>query len=75
VAYVDSFVTIYQVKALSLNQENTPIYSYIGIPKRPAGKLDINAAIKLGCDPRLHGKSLKDGLNVTLKDGRIVTAD
>ena len=32
VAYVDAFVTIYPVRAISLNEKDTPVYSYIGIP-------------------------------------------
>jgi len=32
VAYVDPFVTIYPIQAVSANEEEVPVYSYIGIP-------------------------------------------
>lgn len=75
VAYSDAFVTIYQVKALSSNPGDTPIYSYIGIPKLQAAKLNVNEVIRLGCNPRLHSKPLKEGKCVTLADGKVITPD
>lgn len=74
-AYVDPFVTIFPVKAISANDDDQPVYSYVGIPPQKAGTLDAAACTKLGCNPRLHFAKLKNGEAVTLENGNVVTPD
>lgn len=75
VAFKDPFVTIYPVIALSTNEHDSPICSYVGVPASQSGRLDPKACTDLGCNPRLHFKLLKDGKSVTLDNGTVVTPE
>lgn len=75
IAYVDPFVTIYPVRAISVDAQESPMYSYVGVPTQVTGHIDPKVAINLGCEPRLHFQQLKNGKSVTLSNGTVVTPE
>ena len=66
VIYKDELITIYPLVA---NGDGGVCYSYIGVPVRGNGKFLPQKALQLGCNPKLHFRTLSEGQSVTLPNG------
>ena len=56
-----------------LRESGLECYSYIGVPNQDEPKFNEQEAERLGLDPRIHYKDLRQGLDLTMPDGTIIT--
>ena len=67
VAFQDQNLTVFPLRASNKNGDE--VYSFIGIPSNAPPKFNPTKARELGCDPRIHFKSLAAGNAVELENG------
>lgn len=70
--YEDGLLTVYPMVAKGSIGD---CYSFISVPALGNGKFLPQKATKLGCNPKLHFKTLADGNPVTLDNGTVITPE
>lgn len=69
VIYRDEQLEVYPLKATG---DEGDCYSFIGVPVTGNGRFLPQVATKLGCNPKIHFRTLSEGQSVTLPNGTVV---